>query len=159
MSEQTLGLIYEFTYQVACSLPRDAGVGPYGSRQYYELIGGRVDGPRLSGKLIGAGSDWMLTGLDGFMRMDVRVQIETDDGAVICVHYFGPAEVNEKLKRAVTEVAPTEFADQSIRSHWVLETGDPRYAWVNQTVFVAQGRLLPADSGLLGFEHQVYRLS
>lgn len=128
MSEQTLGLIYEFTYQVACSPPREAGVGPYGSRQYYELTGGRVDGPRLSGKLIGSGSDWMLTGQDGFMRIDVRVQIETDDGAVICVHYFGPAEANEKLKQAVIEFAPTEFADQSIRSHWVLETGDPRYA-------------------------------
>ncbi|MEH2329775.1 MAG: DUF3237 family protein [Nostoc sp.] len=88
-----------------------------------------------------------------------RVQIETDDGAILCAHYFGPAEANEKLKRAVSVCAPTEFADQSIRSHWVLETGDPRYAWVNQTVFVGQGRLLPPRPGLLGFEHRVYRLS
>lgn len=34
-------------------------------------------------KLLGSGSDWMLVGSDGFMRMDVRVQIETDDGAII----------------------------------------------------------------------------
>ena len=63
------------------------------------------------------------------------------------------------MKRAVTASAETEFADQSIRSHWMLETGDPRYAWVNQGVFVGQGRLLPAGPGQLGFEHRVYRMS
>lgn len=159
MSEQSLQLVHEFTYQVACRPPHKVGDGPYGGRQYFEMTGGRGEGPRFKGKLLGAGSDWMLTGPDGFMRMDVRVQIETDDGAILCAHYFGPAEANEKLKRAVTACAPTEFADQSIRSYWVLETGDLRYAWVNQTVFVGQGRLLPAGLSLLGFEHRVYRVS
>lgn len=159
MSEQSLQLIYEFTYRMACSPPHDVGAGPYGSRQYYELTGGRVEGARLNGKLLGSGSDWMLTGPDGFMRMNVRIQIETEDGAIICVHYFGPAEANEKLKQAVVACEPTEFADQSIRSHWLLETGDPRYAWVNQAVFVGESRLQPAGPGVLGFEHRVYRLS
>lgn len=129
------------------------------SRGWPLLTGGQVEGPRLKGRFLGAGSDWMLTGPDDFIRMDVRVQIETDDGAILCVHYFSPAEANEKLKRAMGVCAPTEFADQSIRSHWVLETGDLRYAWVNQMVFVGQGRLLPPGTGLLGFEHRVYRLS
>ncbi|MEH2394553.1 MAG: DUF3237 domain-containing protein [Nostoc sp.] len=159
MPEQSLQLVHEFTFQVACSHPHEAGAGPYGNRQYYELTGGRIEGSRLNGKLLGSGSDWMLTGPDGYIRMDVRVQIETEDGAVICVHYFGPAEANEKLRRSVTAIAPTAFADQSIHSHWVLETGDPRYAWINQAVFVGHGRLLPAGPGLLGFEHWVYRLS
>ena len=158
MSEQSLQLVHEFTYQVVCGPPHEVGAGPYGGRQYFEMTGGRVEGPRLKGKLLGASSDWMLIGPDG-MRMDVQVQIETDDGALLCAHYFGPAEANEKLKRAVTACAPTEFTDQSIRSQWVLETGDLRYAWVNQTVFVGHGRLLPPGLGLLDFEHRVYRLS
>lgn len=119
MSDQSLQLVHEFTFQVACGPPHEVGDGPYGSRQYFEMTSGRVEGPRLKGKLLGAGSDWMLTGPDGFIRMDVRVQIETDDGAILCAHYFGPAEANEKLKRAMGVCAPTEFADQSIRSHWV----------------------------------------
>ncbi|MBC8138021.1 MAG: DUF3237 domain-containing protein [Fibrella sp.] len=159
MSEQSLQLVHEFTYRVACGPPHEVGVGPYGSRQYFAMTGGTVEGLRLKGNLLGAGSDWMLTGPDGLMRMDVRVQIETDDGAILCAHYFGPCEANETLRRAVTACVPTEFADQSIRSHWVLETGDLRYAWVNQTVFVGEGRLLPAGPGILGFEHRVYRLS
>ncbi len=159
MSEQPLQLVHEFTCRVACGPPHEVGAGPYGSRQYYEMTGGQVEGPRLNGKLLGSGGDWMLTCPDGYMRMDVRVQIETNDGAVLCAHYFGPAESNETLKRAVGAFTPTEFADQAIRSHWVLETGDPRYAWVNQAVFVGQGRLLPAGPGQLGFEHRVYRVS
>ena len=91
MHKQTIQLVHEFTCHIGCGTPLDAGTGPYGSRQYYEIIGGSVAGPRLTGKLVGSGGDWMLTGTDGYMRMDVRVQIETEDGAVICAHYFGPA--------------------------------------------------------------------
>ena len=117
-----------------------------------------LDGPRLKGKLMGSGGDWMLAGSDGFMRMDVRVQIETDDGAIICAHYFGPAEANQKLGQAFATSTPTAFSDQSIRSPWLLETGDPRYAWVDQSVFVGEGRLRPAAPGVMGFEHRVYRV-
>lgn len=158
MAEQALQLVHEFTYRAVCGPSHEVGAGPYGDRQYYEMTRGSVEGPRLTGRLLGSGSDWMLAGPDGFVRMDVRIQIETDDGAVICAHYFGPAEANETFRRAVAAFASTEFSDQSIRSHWMLETGAPRYAWVNQAVFVGLGRLLPPGPGLLGFEHRVYRL-
>ena len=158
MSEPAAKLVHEFTYNMTCSAPNDVGPGPFGHRQYYELTSGNVDGPRLRGSLLGTGSDWMLHGPDGFLRMDVRMQIVTDDGAVICIHYFGPAEANAQLMKGITECAPTNFVDQSIRSHWLLETGDERYSWVNQAIFVAEGRLRPAGSGQLGFEHRVYRV-
>ena len=158
MSEPCAKLVHEFTFHSAVSAPQEVGTGPFGHRQYYAMRDGLIEGSRLTGKLLGAGSDWMLMGPDGFMRMDVRIQIETDDGAVICVRYFGPAEANEVLGQAVAACSPTEFSDQSIRSHWLLESGDPRYAWVNQSVFVGEGRLLPAEPGVLGFEHRVYRL-
>ena len=158
MSEQSAKLVHEFTYHSIVSAPNEVGVGPYGHRQYYEMTRGSVDGHRVKGKLLGSGSDWMLVGGDGFIRMDVRVQIETDDGAIICAHYFGPAEANQKLSQALAASTPTEFSDQSIRSHWLLETGDARYAWVNQAVFVGEGRLRPAGPGSIGFEHRVYRV-
>ncbi len=158
MPEQSAKLIYEFTYHAAFSFPHEVGVGPYGHRQYYEMTEGALKGPRLNGRLLGSGSDWMLVGPDGFMRMDVRIQIETNDRTVICAHYFGPAEANQKLAQAIASSTSTEFSDQLIRSHWLLETGDPRYAWVNQAVFVGESRLLPVRPGVLGFEHQVYRL-
>ena len=50
MSDQSLQLVHEFTYQVACGPPHEVGDGPYGSRQYFEMTSGRVEGPRLQGK-------------------------------------------------------------------------------------------------------------
>jgi Protein of unknown function (DUF3237) len=151
-------LVHEFTYTVACGAQHDAGNGPYGSRQCYEMVDGVIVGKRLNGVFIDPAADWMLVGPDGVMRMDVRFQLRTDDGAVILVHYFGPAEANATLIKAVQTFAPTEFADHVIRAHWVLETGDPRYAWVNQTIFVSEGRLQPPSHDQLGFEHLVYRV-
>ncbi len=152
-------LVHEFTCRVACGPHIKVGVGPYGDRQFYHLTDGNIDGPRLKGKLIGSGIDWMLIGPDGFMRMDVRIQFESDDGAVVCAHYFGPAEANKTLMQAVTACVPTAFSDQTIRSHWLLETGDEKYAWVNRAVFVGEGRLLPPTSTQLGFEHRIYRVA
>jgi hypothetical protein len=158
LSGQTARLVQEFIYHSIVGPANEVGGGPYGHRQYYEMKSGLVQGHRLTGKLLGSGSDWMLVGVDGFMRMDVRVQIQTDDGAIICAHYFGPAEVNQKLRDSFVAFTPTAFSDQSIRSHWMLETGDPRYAWVNQTVFVGEGRLSPVGPGVMGVEHCVYRV-
>ena len=38
------------------------GIGPFGQRQCYEMTGGVIDGPRLKGKPLGSGGDWMLIG-------------------------------------------------------------------------------------------------
>ncbi len=151
-------LVPEFTYRSSVVGPHEVGDGPYGVRQYYEMIDGVVEGERLSGRMIGTGSDWILVGSDGFLRMDARIHIRTDDGAVILAHYHGPAEANAGLREAIRAGEPTDFEDQRIRLHWVLETGDPRYAWMNQAIFVSEGRFAPDGPGIAGFEHLVYRV-
>lgn len=117
MSNPVAKLVYEFTFHAAVSAPHEVGFGPFGLRQYYAMRDGVIEGPRFNGKLLGEGSDWMLMGSDGFMRTDVRIQIETQDGAAICAHYFGLAEANEALGKAVAACSPTDFSDESIRSH------------------------------------------
>jgi hypothetical protein len=49
----------------------------------------------------------------------------------------------------------TDFADQYFRTTPRFETGDSRYAWLNQSVFVGEGRLYPG----FGVEYRVYRLT
>ena len=158
MLEHAIGLIHEFDFRITVSQPHDVGDGPYGRRQYFQLTSAVMQGERLAGRLLGSAGDWMLVGADGYMRMDVRLQFETDDGAVICARHFGPAEANARMQQAMTASAPTTFADQRIRTHWVMESGDPRYAWVNCTVFVGEGRVQPDENGIAGFEHRVYRV-
>ena len=56
---------------------------------------------------------------------------------------------------AIGSGAPTDFEDHYFRTNPRLETGDPRYAWVNQTLFVGKGHALPN----LLIEYDVYRVS
>jgi hypothetical protein len=151
-----MDLAYEFTYQAQLNAPVDVGAGPFGHRQVFEVTGGRLEGERLQGRVLGGGGEWFLVGPDGFGRIDVRIQFETDDGARIYVQYVGLLELNEAVQAFIAgEREETEFGDQYFRIAPRLETGDPRYAWVNQTLFVAEGR---GHSGF-GVEYRVYRVS
>ena len=143
------------TYHALLRPPLAIGDGPLGTRMFFEAIEGKLEGPRISGRFVGGGGDWILVGADGFGRIDVRAQIETDDGAFVYVQYHGLLEMNEKMQAAMANADGTDFADQYFRTAPRFETGDSRYTWLNQSVFVAEGRLYPG----FGVEYRVYRLT
>ena len=68
-------LVQECTFSATLKPPLPIGAGPIGMRMYYEITGGDVTGERLRGKLLGGG-EWALIGPDGFLRVDVRAQVE-----------------------------------------------------------------------------------
>jgi hypothetical protein len=43
----------------------------------------------------------MTLGSDGYVRMDVRLQIQGTEGAILFVRYFGMAEANARMKQAM----------------------------------------------------------
>ncbi|HSM67005.1 MAG TPA: DUF3237 domain-containing protein [Ilumatobacteraceae bacterium] len=132
----------------------NVGAGPYGSRLVATVTGGWVKGDRINGTLVGAGADWLLIGPDGWGRLDVRAQIQTDDGAVIYAQYGGLLELNEATMGAMATGGATGFDDQYFRTTPILETGDERYAWVNTTLFVGEGRLHEN-----GVEYRLHRVT
>lgn len=150
-----MNLEYECTYHATLKEPVNVGPGPYGVRMVFEVTGGRCEGPRLKGQLLTGGGDWLLVGPDGWGRLDVRGQLLTDDGAAIYISYYGVLEMNEKVQSATMAGTGTEYADQYFRTTPRLETGDPRYAWVNHTVFVAEGHVRPGRI----VEYKVYRVT
>ena len=99
----------EFTFEAAVAPSLMLGNGPYGTRAIGSITGGWVKGDRISGTLVGAGGDWALIGPDGYGRIDVRAQIQTDDGAFLYLTYCGLLEVNEKVIAAT--VAGSELAE------------------------------------------------
>lgn len=149
-----MDLVHEMTYHAMLRPPLAIGTGPTGTRMVFDVIGGALEGPRLRGKFVGAGADWLLVGPDGFGRLDVRAQIETDDGALVYVQYQGLIQMNEKVQASMGSASGTEFSDQYFRIAPRFETGDPRYAWLNQSMFVAEGRLYPG----FGVEYRVFRV-
>jgi hypothetical protein len=150
-------LVHEMTYHAMLRPPLLVGDGPFGNRMFFDVISGELDGPRIKGKFAGAGGDWALVGADGFARLDVRAQIETDDGALVYLCFHGLLEMNEKVMSAIGSGGDveTDYDDQYFRTSPRFETGDSRYAWLNQSLFVGEGRIYPG----FGVQYQVYRLT
>ena len=147
-----MDLVHEFTFRATLKPPLPIGAGPVGTRMYYELSGGEVVGNRLSGAVLGGG-EWALIGPDGYLRVDVRAQIETNDGAFLYVQYFGLLEMNVAVQNATENQTGTEFTDQYFYTNPRFETGDARYSWLNTTFFIGEGRIIPG----LGVEYRVWR--
>jgi hypothetical protein len=118
----------------------EMGPGRAGQRRIIPIIGGQVSGPRLSGTIRNLGADWQTIFADGTAELDTRYAFETDDGALIEVinygYRHGPAEVIAALAQG-EKVDPATYY---MRTHARLETGDERYAWVNNTLFVGTGQ-------------------
>src|SRR6185295_7799474 len=49
--------------------------------------GGWVKGPKISGKFISPGGDWLRIMPSGALRLDIRALIQTDDNAFILITY------------------------------------------------------------------------
>jgi hypothetical protein len=149
-----MDLVHEFSFTAMLKPPLPIGAGPLGTRVYYDVIGGEISGDRLRGTLLGGG-EWALVGADGFIRIDVRLQAETHDGAFLYIQYRGLLGLNDAVQGALESGAGTDFGDQYFFTNPRIETGDERYAWVNTTFFVGEGHVLPG----LGVEYRVFRPS
>ena len=62
---------------------REMGPGRAGSRRIIPIVGGRVEGPELQGRILNVGADWQTIFADGLAELDTRYAMETDDGATI----------------------------------------------------------------------------
>lgn len=136
-------LAHEFTLTAALSPAVPIGEGPFGNRRIREVTGGEVTGERISGVVRPGGADWLLVGADGWGRLDVRLTIDTHDGAHIYVRYAGVIEYTEAAQAANAGERSSDYEDHYFRTAPRLESGDDRYGWVNRTLFVAEGRIHP----------------
>jgi hypothetical protein len=99
--------------------------GPQGTRTIVQVTGGQFEGPRLKATVQTPAGDWITNRADGTYRLDVRMTLKTDDGAVILVTYNG--------------IGQTTNAGASLRIAPLFETGDPRYAWLTRLQAVGVG--------------------
>jgi len=99
--------------------------GPQGTRTIVQVVGGRFEGPRLKASVHTPAGDWITNRADGSYRLDVRLTLKTDDGALILVTYNG--------------IGQTTNAGASLRIAPLFETGDPRYVWLTGLQAVGVG--------------------
>ena len=127
-------------YATASSTPTFIAGGPAGTRVVVAATSGTFTGPRLRGEVVPPGGDWVTVAPNGTMRLDVRALWRTDDGADILVTYTG--------------VGVDRGSGLELHAAPRFETGDPRYAWLNDVQAIAIGRM-----GGAGVVYDVYALS
>ena len=98
---------------------------PAGTFVVAELESARFEGERLQASSKGvANADWVTISPDGTAVIDVKILLESDDGALIFCSYTGRLD----LATGTAYAAPT------------FQTGDERYAWLNNLVAVGKGK-------------------
>ena len=132
------------TLQVRVGTPHSLGAVPHGIRRTAPLSGGSFEGPRLRGSVVAGGSvDWQVLRSDGVLEMDLRVTLQTDDGALISMRSFGlrhgPPEVIAAIGRGETVDPATYYFRTTPR----FETAHPAYTFLNRIVAVASGDRRP----------------
>lgn len=112
---------------------------PAGTRKIVTVRGGHFMGDLLHGRVLAGGSDWALSRVDGALLLDVRLVLETDDGARLSMTYqgirHGPRATMERLA-AGERVDPDEYY---FRIALRFETGEARYDWLNRVLCIGLG--------------------
>ena len=143
-------LEYLMTYKADLKPPQEIGKAQFGTRAIYDVTGGTLEGPRLKGKILPSGGDWILVDDRGVGRLDVRATFECDDGALIYVQYYGIVVIDPESGAAESE---TQFGDTYFMTKPRFETSAEDYQWLNDIVAVGEGRMLPN-----AVEYKVYQL-
>jgi Protein of unknown function (DUF3237) len=113
--------------------------GPEGAfRRVGVVPGGIFEGERLSGKVLPGGNDWQTVRNDGSTLLDVKLVLETTDGAHIGMTYkgvrHGPADVIERVNKG-EDVDPATYY---FRTNPVFETASS-YSWINGILAIGTG--------------------
>jgi hypothetical protein len=118
---------------------REMGAGRAGHRRIIPIVGGTVTGPVFSGKVLNLGADWQTIFSKGLAELDTRYAIETDDGSTIEVINYGYRHGPKDVLDAVARGEDVDPGSYYMRTHARLECGDPKYDWVNNTLFIGVG--------------------
>lgn len=134
-----LELLYRASITVAS--PQLFGATPQagGERRIINITGGDFSGARLAGTVLEGGADWQVIRNDGVAQLEARFTMRTHDGALLYVRNFGfrhgaPEVIARLFSGEVVDPAAYYF-----RMTPLVETGDPRYAWLNALILVGSG--------------------
>lgn len=120
--------------------PIPLGVTPSGLRRFDMLKGGTFTGPRVSGRILPGGNDSLVQKTDGAYHPDVRVVLETNDGAMVLITYKAIRIASEDVHNRLLAGENLPYTDYYLRSAPFFETSAPQYDWLNRILSIGVGR-------------------
>jgi hypothetical protein len=107
---------------------QNVGAGPHGTRLTFPIVGGSFEGDRLRGNVLPGGGDWVLKRPDGVLELDLRLTLETNDGALIHMTFEGIRDDGAR-------------DGPYFRTLPRFETAHPKYAFLNRLLAVGAGEI------------------
>jgi hypothetical protein len=116
------------TLRLSTAPTQNVGAGPHGARLTFPIVGGGFEGDRLRGKVLPGGGDWVLERPDGVLELDLRITLETDDGALIHMTFEGVRD----------DRAPRTPYFRTLPR---FETAETKYSFLNRLLAVGAGEI------------------
>ena len=113
--------------RLATAATQEIGPTSQGTLMIFPVIGGSFDGERLRGTVLSGGGDWVTAHGNASFTLDLRVTLETDDGALIHMTFTGVRDDANHYFRTVPR----------------FETAAPKYAFLNRLLAVGIGEIRP----------------
>jgi len=127
-----------FSYTVTLNPPQRIGPVPEGIKANWYVAGGKGEGPKVNGKVLPGGGDWITIRSDGVGILDVRATIETQDAALIYTAYSGVMDLGKDGYQKVLQGNPPAVIHlQSAPRYY---TAHPEYQWLNRIQCVGIGQ-------------------
>ena len=129
--------------RLATSATQEIGSTAQGTLTIFPVTGGSFEGERLRGKVLAGGGDWVTAHGNGTFTLDLRITLETDDGALIDMRFFGlrhgPPEVIDAVGRGEV-VDPAKYYFRTLPK---FETSAEKYAYLNRIISVSVSEFRP----------------
>ena len=136
-TDAPIGISHAFDISAEIAPPIMGAPGPNGQRRITGITGGRVDGPRLTGRVLPGGADYEHVRPDGSSRVEAHYTLEAEDGTPIYICNIGlfkaPQEVTDRLDRG--EAVGTD--EYYFRCAPRFDAPPGPHAWLNDRLFVA----------------------
>ena len=143
-----------FDMHADLAAPQMVGATPAGNRQIWVVTGGTLEGRKLKGELLPGGGDWALVRSDGAVQLDVRATCRLADGALVYATYSGLIIADTAVFGRLMQGEDVPLEEYYFYTNPMFQTGDERYAWLNQTMAVGRGKAVPG-----GVEYRVWAIS
>ena len=127
--DMTIELIPLCTVRIELSDPLILGATPVGTRAIAEVGEATFVGDRLRGRVRSPSADWVTVSAELIATVDVRMHLETHDGAHVYIRYHGRSDFSQGIGASPLYIAP------------LFESGDERYTWLNVIQAVGKGVL------------------
>jgi hypothetical protein len=135
-------------FDITVNLPGmyDMGVLPTGHRFFVETSDGVFKGPEIEGVVRPLmGGEWATLTDSGYVILDVRLTLQTNDDAYIYVEYTGRFEQNEKAQKGLAGEISTDYGDHYFFTNPRMQTSAEKYKYLNDVFCVARGKISPGQ--------------